>query len=93
MIDNLVRIADLEQRRPARAGLLGRVPTAATPHRTRGRHRGPISRGRLRGVARVAPQLPLQLHDPSRELLIIRLRLDQREELLTRRLLGPGHRT
>jgi hypothetical protein len=80
VIDNLVRIAGLQQRRPARAGLLA------------GRHRGPISRGWLRGVARVAAQLPFQLRDPR---VLDRdphgelrdhpgLLLDQREEFLAR---------
>jgi hypothetical protein len=94
VIDDLVRVAGLEQRRPARTGLLTRAPGAASPRRTRGQRRGPISRGRLGGVARVTAQPALQLGHLGLQLLDrAGLRLDQREEFLTRRLLRPGHRT
>jgi hypothetical protein len=91
VIDDLVRPAGLEQRRPARAGLLPRAPRAKPTRGTRRRDRRAIGRGRLRGVPRVATQLPFQLRDPR----VLgrdprgelddhpRLRLDQREKLLT----------
>ena len=64
MIDDLVRARGLEQGRPTRAGLFTRAPRAAPTRGTRGRGCGAIRRGRLRGVARVAAQLPFQLRDP-----------------------------
>ena len=55
---------------------------------------GAIGRGRLRGVARVAAQAGSQLRDPRRELLDhVGLSGDEREQLLTRRILRPGHET
>jgi len=99
MIDDLVRITDLhritdlQQRRPARAGLFAGLAAAASPSRPRGRHPGPISRGRLRGISRVAAQPPLEFNDLGLQRLDRPgLRLDHREEFLTRRLLRPGHR-
>jgi hypothetical protein len=94
VIDDLVRVAGREQRRPTRAGLLTWASSAAPTRRPRRGHRRPVSRGRLGGVARDAAQPALQLRDLGLQLLDrAGLRLDQRAQFLTRRLLRPGHRT
>jgi len=97
----MTRTCGLEQRRPARPGLFARVAATAPPGRTRGRRGRPVRRRRLRGVPRVAAQTPFELRDPRvlgcdprGELLDHPgLLFDQREELLPRDRLGPGHRT
>jgi hypothetical protein len=93
VLDDLVRVIDQGQRVARRTRLLARLaPRTSPPGRTW--HTGTIGRGRLRGVARVAAQPTLELRDLRRELLDHPSLLgDQREQLLTRRLLQPGHKT
>jgi hypothetical protein len=94
IVDDLVQVAGLEQRRPASAGLLARAPSAAPPPRTAwAAPRAHLPRaaatnsGSFGPAGASAPRLhPAAAQSP-------RLRLDQRQEFLARWLLRPGHRT
>jgi hypothetical protein len=90
----------LDQREPAarRAGLPA-APTRGARCRWPDRFGEDVAGQGHRGVAGVAAQLPLRLRDPGRlpgdrrlELVELSLlHLDQREKILTRELLQPGH--
>lgn len=91
---HMISDRDPEQSRARRPGLLARRTTALTAHRAGRRLGQAVLRRRCRGVTRMPAQLAFQLRAPGCELLDhLRLGHHQREQLLTRKLLGTRHTT